>query len=1075
MKKVVIIILLLFFCFFGICNGLRTNLSANEEILNFGSISCLSNEKINYELIDVYELKIDEIKNNNNYILIKENNNRTVNVDTNGKFNINDVESYSYKINLNSLPNGYGVLYNNCLTENYIFYIDEVSEVKSFVNNNEINFKFYNCFDQEITIDFSVDIINICVTSNSQIVKYSINANNKFFYLDVEVENDIFDEVVFTDQVSDVSNIQSDNSFSYSNTLNYQQQIIEEYSYNFNENLTLLYNFNFQDLSGVNQIYQSIIANVNSCFYYFSDLGFLTILDDYFEEDLQLTLNFFNDESQRNNSNFNNQMMTLNFYISENVNDLDNVSVIIHEITHFILSINSSIVYYANQPLLTSHKKVVSRVFNESIATFIEFHYLFIEKEFQNENNFLCTNELLRLSNFANSYFYQMYFDCLRVDNLNVLDIGYQSNIVFNFFSNASLMGNFDYYGWIIFYSIYKQINDDFSFFDKLLTFLLNYDFILENEYNCNINKFLQYNEITAFSLYTDIMFTNLIEEFGLECKNIKYKLFSIYLNGIEDLISLEIYNLGNLIMNDYSRQNVDFCENDFLLFNFSSNYLSINFSEELKILIYDDSNNVIEEIVTDNLKLVDISQQKDYFVLIYNDYNFDISFDYEYYHIKNYNQSTTKVDSNSDFTSYFVTKFDENIISKFDVSIEEENEDCCFIVEIYSLITGLKVDEIQLDKIFYSGHYYFLEGNEFYIIKIKIILYSEIESQQSIFFNLIEEHESSGNILVNDYYFLSEVDHESLGIFFKYNFEAYGKYQIVVAIKNKELIYSDFKLYIVNENQENKCITLYEKTIQTNNASIFINIDVKYGDAVYVILPNSYFFSNVYFETYLNYNYEETFEIIPDLEGNSTLLYGSEVNINNGQLNSNVITVGFSRCLFLGDNAPSKLRENYYWFSTNQNIVEVSKFGTVLAKTIGNAYIYAVNKNDPSIIGLLQIFVVDDLNEEDFLLSFGFDVRKNGPQCGTDVSENNQTPYDIANYTQTFNLHVGKTKLICLGSDSPSPYLQHFNWVSNDESIGVSGFGTILGLKITGRECTVTGTYKYNQRFKVIIKLIVV
>ena len=52
---------------------------------------------------------------------------------------------------------------------------------------------------------------------------------------------------------------------------------------------------------------------------------------------------------------------------------------------------------------------------------------------------------------------------------------------------------------------------------------------------------------------------------------------------------------------------------------------------------------------------------------------------------------------------------------------------------------------------------------------------------------------------------------------------------------------------------------------------------------------------------------------------------------------------------------------------------------------------------------------------------------------------------------------------------------LQHFEWSTNSNDIIVSSYGTIFGVNVTGSECEIYGIYKFNDRFKVKIKIIVV
>lgn len=69
----------------------------------------------------------------------------------------------------------------------------------------------------------------------------------------------------------------------------------------------------------------------------------------------------------------------------------------------------------------------------------------------------------------------------------------------------------------------------------------------------------------------------------------------------------------------------------------------------------------------------------------------------------------------------------------------------------------------------------------------------------------------------------------------------------------------------------------------------------------------------------------------------------------------------------------------------------------------------------------------------------------------------------------------INTTRLICLGGDSPSPYLQNFVWTSSSNSVIVSSFGTITAIEQFDSIVTITGVYKYNERFIVTINLVYV
>lgn len=81
----------------------------------------------------------------------------------------------------------------------------------------------------------------------------------------------------------------------------------------------------------------------------------------------------------------------------------------------------------------------------------------------------------------------------------------------------------------------------------------------------------------------------------------------------------------------------------------------------------------------------------------------------------------------------------------------------------------------------------------------------------------------------------------------------------------------------------------------------------------------------------------------------------------------------------------------------------------------------------------------------------------------------------NVNHYDETFMcpITINSTRLICLGDDSPSPYLQNFMWASSNDSIIVSSFGTITAVAEFDDTITITGVYEYNERFIVTINLV--
>lgn len=177
-----------------------------------------------------------------------------------------------------------------------------------------------------------------------------------------------------------------------------------------------------------------------------------------------------------------------------------------------------------------------------------------------------------------------------------------------------------------------------------------------------------------------------------------------------------------------------------------------------------------------------------------------------------------------------------------------------------------------------------------------------------------------------------------------------------------------------------------------------------------------------------------------------------------------------------MGDNAPDKTsRLNYEWTSSNEEIAIVSSYGTITAIRTGRVVISATYKNDTTIVGKIIIDVVPSTLDENVYLMYGMDCRTGGTISGTEVTSGLGETIPISNNNSIVTIHKNKTRLICVGSDSPTTSVQDFNWSTSDSSIAtVSAYGTIIAKSQLGT-ITITGIYKYNNYYKIIITIKVI
>ena len=180
----------------------------------------------------------------------------------------------------------------------------------------------------------------------------------------------------------------------------------------------------------------------------------------------------------------------------------------------------------------------------------------------------------------------------------------------------------------------------------------------------------------------------------------------------------------------------------------------------------------------------------------------------------------------------------------------------------------------------------------------------------------------------------------------------------------------------------------------------------------------------------------------------------GSEVRFNSGSRNNYTITEGFTRNMyFVLEDFYTYSRLEFDWYSSNESIATVCEFGTVFANNVSSnqtVTIYAVYREDPSLIYYRTFTVVDDTSVEEIVIT-----------CNMSYS------YSEENGTYQIELN---------DSNSPYPWIQYYNWSvyvpcqENDIACNMSMWGEITA---SGPGyATLTGTYTINPRVTIIINL---
>lgn len=313
------------------------------------------------------------------------------------------------------------------------------------------------------------------------------------------------------------------------------------------------------------------------------------------------------------------------------------------------------------------------------------------------------------------------------------------------------------------------------------------------------------------------------------------------------------------------------------------------------------------------------------------------------------------------------------------------------------------------------------------------------------------DKYISNSNIQIGDFAYI-------------YNLERIGTYNITFEYQGTQSDEMLFVLFETNEQGE----YVYKDSYEINNFNSSIELVEVLTDSKNLLLCvfDSEGLGNLNIEISKELNNE--FTIYGASDPSASLIY---------------LTKGSQEICYLGADAPNPTsRYTYYnWYSTNESVINVSAYGTVTAVGVGEAKVQCVYKYDTSVVATLDFVVISDPldngdNANDIYLNYGFDVRTGGTISGTEVTSGKGAAISVS-YNPYVSIHVTYTRLICLGSDSPNSSVQSFNWRAYREEddtgmVNVSQFGTITG--VTSGWVTVEGTYKYNSRYKIKIRIYV-
>jgi len=179
----------------------------------------------------------------------------------------------------------------------------------------------------------------------------------------------------------------------------------------------------------------------------------------------------------------------------------------------------------------------------------------------------------------------------------------------------------------------------------------------------------------------------------------------------------------------------------------------------------------------------------------------------------------------------------------------------------------------------------------------------------------------------------------------------------------------------------------------------------------------------------------------------------GSEVKFNDGVCDNYTITEGFTRNIYLMVNdrlSDPMSRLDYDWYSSNESVATVTKYGTVLGLPVNSdteVTIYAVLKSNPSVVYYRTFTILNDLKEESVIIE--------------------------SNMSYSYSGYNGRYKLELNNSNSAYPMIQNYSWniINNsDESVNIDCWGYVTS---TGPTCVmIEGVYSLNPRVKLLITL---
>lgn len=369
-------------------------------------------------------------------------------------------------------------------------------------------------------------------------------------------------------------------------------------------------------------------------------------------------------------------------------------------------------------------------------------------------------------------------------------------------------------------------------------------------------------------------------------------------------------------------------------------------------------------------------------------------------------------------------------------ISVNDENGN--IVNKIYDLDDNLAISKAGEQSI-----YIFFDFSETYIINLNFDSDNVVEAILSLETPDIVNYDS----FVNEEITFENMTSGTTDNFVRIHTGQAGLYRMTLNFTGDTV--SDLTLILIRRGMSEDNIGYTHVSDETfdvsSNNSIYLEAHYTPSEICYI----GYLGGNV--EGYVEVKFERIisdvntpFLIDPGYGYNS----GTEVTLNSGACGSNVITEGHTRLVYFDGTAPSFSRLDYYWYSSNEDLLTVSEFGTLLAQkveTSDTVSICAVYKYDFTKVYIMDINVVNDTKDELVYILYE-------------------------------NIQIALGSVYAIQSDSrwPSKILQNYTWSIDNSNIAIVDIWGRIRPQNVGTT-VVRGNYKLNERYIVLVYINVV